>query len=67
MTMPVVITMLAPGFDQEGERYGQAITLARITLLFLPMISLVAFWAAITNAHNRFLGGAAAPVILNLR
>ncbi|MGC6484734.1 MAG: murein biosynthesis integral membrane protein MurJ [Candidatus Puniceispirillales bacterium] len=66
MTMPVVITMLAPGFDQEGERYGQAITLARITMPFLPMISLVAFWAAITNAHNRFLGGAAAPVILNL-
>jgi putative peptidoglycan lipid II flippase len=66
LSMPVVIGLLAPGFDQGSERYEQTIKLARITMPFLPMISLVAFWAAITNAHNRFLGGAAAPVILNL-
>lgn len=66
LTMPAVIAMLAPGFDRDGERYAEAVALARITMPFLPMISLVAFWAAITNAHNRFLGGAAAPVILNI-
>ena len=66
VTMPAVISLLAPGFDRDGQRYQQAIDLARLTMPFLPMISLVAFWAAITNAHNRFLGGAAAPVILNI-
>ncbi len=64
--MPVVIALLAPGFEQGSPRYEQTIILARMTMPFLPMISLVAFWAAISNAHNRFLGGAAAPVILNL-
>ena len=66
LTMPVVISLIAPGFDPAGPRYQQAIDLGRLTMAFLPMISLVAFWAAITNAHNRFVGGAAAPVILNL-
>ena len=66
LAMPVVISLIAPGFDPAGPRYQQAIDLARLTMAFLPMISLVAFWAAITNAHNRFVGGAAAPVILNL-
>ena len=54
LAMPVVISLLAPGFDPAGPRYQQAIDLARLTMPFLPMISLVAFWAAITNAHNRF-------------
>ena len=64
--MPTVIWVLAPGFTQTPERFEAAVTLARITVPYLPMISLVALWAAVTNAHNRFFGGAAAPVILNI-
>ena len=64
--MPVLITLIAPGFEQGGTRYHDAITFTRITLPFLPMISLVALWAAVSHAHDRFLGGAIAPIILNL-
>ncbi|MCE2516445.1 MAG: murein biosynthesis integral membrane protein MurJ [Alphaproteobacteria bacterium] len=66
LMMPVVISLLAPGFDKDGARFNDAVTLARITMPFLPMVSMVAFWAALTNANNRFLGGAAAPIILNI-
>lgn len=64
--MPSVIALLAPGFVSEPSLYEDTIALARITLPYLPMISLVALWAAVTNAHNRFFGGAVAPVILNI-
>jgi len=66
LAMPLVITFLAPGFSNEGGRFETAVMLARITMPYLPMISLVALWAAITNANNHFFGGAAAPVLLNL-
>jgi putative peptidoglycan lipid II flippase len=65
-TMPFVISALAPGFTAGDGRYDVAITLARLTIPYLPMISLVAFWAALSNANNRFIGGAMAPIILNL-
>lgn len=64
--MPTIIALLAPGFVDDAALYDSAIALARVTLPYLPMISLVALWAAVTNAHNRFFGGAAAPVILNI-
>ena len=64
--MPLVIDLLAPGFAETQDRRQAAIDLARITMPYLPMISAVALWAAISNAHDRFFGGAAAPVILNI-
>ncbi len=64
--MPQVIGFLAPGFSDHDQRLQDAVTLGRITLPYLPMVSMVAFWAAVTNANNRFLGGAAAPIILNI-
>ena len=64
--MPAIIALLAPGFVQTPERFEATVILARIAMPYLPMISLVALWAAVTNAHDRFFGGAAAPVILNI-
>lgn len=64
--MPFVIGFLAPGFRQDPDLFAATTSLARITIPYLPMISLVALWAAVTNAHDRFFGGAAAPVILNI-
>jgi len=64
--MPFVIGFLAPGFMDQPDLFQSAVSLARVTMPYLPMISLVALWAAVTNAHNRFFGGAAAPVILNI-
>ena len=64
--MPAVIGLLAPGFSDTPDRMNAAITLARVTFPYLPMISLVAFWAAIANADGRFMTAAAMPVIFNI-
>ena len=64
--MPAIITVLAPGFTNTPERFDTAVTLARVTFPYMPMISLVAFWAAIANANGRFLAAAAMPIIFNL-
>ncbi len=61
-----VISVLAPGFSDTQDRLDAAITLAHITMPYLVMVSLVALWAAICNADDDFIGGAVAPVILNI-
>ena len=37
-----------------------------MTMPYLPMISVVALWGAIANAHDRFMAAAAAPILANL-
>ena len=64
--MPSIVILLAPGFSATPERFAAAVSLARITMPYLPMISLVAFWAALANAHDRFVPGAAMPILFNL-
>ncbi len=60
------ILLLAPGFANTPDRLAAATNLARITMPYLPLISLVALWAAIANAHDDFKSGAAAPIIANI-
>ena len=43
-----------------------AIYLTRITFPFVMLVSLVSFFSAILNSHNRFAETAAAPIILNI-
>ena len=64
--MPSIVMLLAPGLSATPERFAAAVVLAQITMPYLPMISLVAFWAALANAHDRFVPGAAMPIIFNL-
>ncbi len=64
--MPLIMMGLAPGFAATPARLEAAIALGAFTIPYLPMISLVALWSALSNAHEDFTGGAAAPVILNL-
>ena len=64
--MPAVISVIAPGFVDTPARMEAAIALGRVTFPYLPLISLVAFWAAIANANQRFLVAAAMPLIFNL-
>ena len=63
--MAELVLFLAPGFADTPDRLGAAIDLARITMPYLPLISIVALWAAIANAHDRFMAGASAPLIAN--
>ena len=64
--MPAIISVLAPGFSATPDRFDAAVQLARITMPYLPMISLVALWAALLNSADDFIAGALAPVILNM-
>jgi len=63
--MPLVVAGLAPGFTDTPDRLAAAVDLARLTMPYLPMISLVALWAALLNSQDSYFGGAFAPVILN--
>ncbi|NBR01905.1 MAG: murein biosynthesis integral membrane protein MurJ [Alphaproteobacteria bacterium] len=64
--MPAVVAVIAPGFADTPARMEAAIALGRVTFPYLPIISLVAFWAAIANANQRFMVAAAMPLIFNL-
>ena len=66
LLMPSIIQFLAPGFKPTAERLSAAVFLARITMPYLVMISLVALWSALLNTHRIFWPGAAAPILLNL-
>ena len=64
--MADLILLLAPGFANTPDRLAAAVDLARVTMPYLPLISIVALWAAIANAHDHFKAGAAAPIIANI-
>ena len=64
--MPQIIMLLAPGFLATPDRFDAAVNLGRVTMPYLPMISIVALWVAIANAHDRYMAGAASPIIANL-
>lgn len=63
---PAVIDVLAPGFENDPERYSLAVDLTRITFPYLLLITLVTLYAGILNAMQRFAAAAAAPIFLNL-
>ena len=64
--MPLVVSLIAPGFTENSEKLEIAINLTRITFPFLFFVSLSSFFAAILNSHNKFAAASAAPIILNL-
>ena len=64
--MPILISLIAPGFVDDYEKMRLAINLTRITFPFLLLISLASFFSAILNSHNKFAEAAAAPIILNI-
>ena len=64
--MPGFITLMAPGFGKDYEKFQLAIDLTRITFPFLFFISIASFLSAILNSHNKFAAAAAAPLILNI-
>ncbi len=63
---PTVITVLAPGFARDPERFALATDLTRITFPYLLLITLVTLYGGILNALQRFAAAAAASILLNL-
>ena len=64
--MPFVITLLAPGFEQNQEKFELTVLLTYITTPYLFFISLVTFFSCILNSVGRFAAMAASPIILNV-
>ena len=64
--MPGVVSLLAPGFDADPEKFQTAVTLTNITFPYLLMITLVTLHSGTLNAQRRFAAAAFAPVLLNL-
>ncbi len=63
---PAVIELLAPGFENDPERFTLAVALTRITFPYLLLVSLVTLYGGILNSIHRFATPAAAPILLNL-
>ncbi|GAB4184612.1 MAG: murein biosynthesis integral membrane protein MurJ [Thalassobaculales bacterium] len=64
--MPAILWGFAPGFVDDPLRFGLTLEFARITVVYLPLLSLVALLGGMLNATGRFSAMAAAPVLLNL-
>ena len=64
--MPVFVSLIAPGFKSDPEKFLLAIQLTKITFPFIFFVSLASFFSAILNSHNRFAAASAAPIILNI-
>ncbi len=64
--MPIVVSLIAPGFVENTKKIELVIDLTRITFPFLMFVCLSSFFAAILNSHNKFAAASAAPIILNL-
>jgi putative peptidoglycan lipid II flippase len=63
---PTLVSLLAPGFAADPEKFHLAVTLTRITFPYLLCITLVTLLSGTLNAHHRFAAAAFAPVLLNL-
>lgn len=58
---------LSGGFNHPTpEQFAYAVTLSRITLPYLALISIVSLLGGILNSVNRFWVNAAAPILLNI-
>tara|TARA_Y100001936_G_scaffold10764_1_gene9551 strand:+ start:538 stop:1959 length:1422 start_codon:yes stop_codon:yes gene_type:complete len=64
--MPFFVSMIAPGFKSDPEKFLLATQLTKITFPFIIFVSIASFFAAILNSHNRFAAASAAPIILNI-
>ena len=64
--MPFIVHILAPGFLQNNLVVNHIISLTRITIIFMPLISMVAILGVVTNVSGKFWPFAFTPIILNL-
>lgn len=63
---PAIVTLSAPGFLEDHHKFDLAVTLTRITFIYIFFMSMVAFAAGILNTWGRFSIPAFTPVLLNV-
>ncbi len=64
--MPIFVKIIAPGLINNAKVFNDIVTLSRFTIIFLPFISITAFFGAMLNASGRFFYFAFTPIIFNL-
>ncbi len=64
--MPLIVWILAPGFDATPGKMEMTISISRIMFVYVIFICGAAFLSAILNAFSRFLLAAFMPVLLNI-
>jgi putative peptidoglycan lipid II flippase len=63
---PTIVYLIAPGFNDDLQKFDLAVKLTKITFPFLFFVSISSFFAGILNSNNKFAAAAAAPIILNI-
>lgn len=66
LVMPSIISLIAPGFLDDPEKYDMAVGFSRITFPYLLLMSLTSLLGGVMNAHDKFAPFAFAPVLFNL-
>lgn len=64
--MPSIMQYLAYGFRSTPDRMEMAITLTRITMPYLLLISLTALYSGILNSLDKFISAASSPAAGNI-
>ena len=64
--MPFCIYFLAPGFLDNDLVLDKITILTRITIIFMPLISIVALLGVATNVSGKFWILSSSPIILNV-
>ncbi len=63
--MPAIMKIIAPGFQDDPDKFQLVIFFARITFPYIFFISLAALLSGILNTLNHFSATTAAPILLN--
>ncbi|HEX8568507.1 MAG TPA: murein biosynthesis integral membrane protein MurJ [Caulobacteraceae bacterium] len=66
VAMPWLMRAINPGFIDTPEKFDLAVLLTRISMPYLPAMTIVALLSGVLNARGRFVVSAVAPTILNL-
>ncbi len=64
--MPLIISLIAPGFSDNPEKFNHSINLTRLTFPFVLFICLTSLMGAYLNTLGKFASMAVTPIILNL-
>jgi putative peptidoglycan lipid II flippase len=64
--MPAMMTVLAPGFADDPQKFALAIELSRITFPYLVLICLAALVSGVLNGLEKFTAASASYVLFNI-
>jgi len=66
LAAPIIVQLMAPGFDEASEKFATAVLLTRIMFPFLLCISIASVVMGALNTRGVFFIPALAPALLNI-